>query len=202
MKFGIMISRVIKRGVINMAVQSGGTAKEKKKGTGLLVFFLVLVIAALAVAVIVLFNKNKDTASNTVTISEPAEKRNVVVNKENVEEVIEQMAEEDKTPAGNYEVVMSTTWNFDDGRATSGNAYVENAESNTNDVYFDITLAGTGETIYKSPVIPIGSYLKNIALDTPLDKGTYDSVITYSLVDEEQNVLSTVSVGFTIIVEN
>jgi flagellar basal body-associated protein FliL len=188
--------------MINMAVQSGGTAKEKKKGTGLLVFFLVLVIAALAAAVIVLFNKNKDTASNTVTISEPAEKRNVVINKDNVEEIIEQMAEEDKTPAGSYEVAMSTTWNFANGAATSKNAYVENVESNTNDVYFDITLAETGETIYKSPVIPIGSYLKNIALDTSLDKGSYDSVITYSLLDEEQNVLSTVSVGFTIIVEN
>jgi hypothetical protein len=184
-----------------MAVQSGGTAKEKKKGMGLLVFFLVLVIAALAVTVVVLFNRNKDVASDSVTVSEPAEKRNVVINKDNVEEVIAQLAEEDKTPPGNYEVTMSTTWNFADGSSASGNAYVENVESNTNDVYFDVTLAGTGETIYKSPVIPLGSYLKNITLDTPLSKGNYDSVITYSLLDEEQNVLSTVSVGFTIIVE-
>lgn len=185
-----------------MAVQSSGTAKEKKKGTGLLVFFLVLIIAALAVTVVVLFNKNKETASNVPTISEPAEKRNVVVNKDNIEEVIAQMAEEDKVTPGNYEVSMSMTWNFADGSATSPNAYVENAETNTNDVYFDITLADTGKTIYKSPVIPRGSYIKNIALETPLDKGSYDSVITYSLIDEEQNVLSTVSVGFTIIVEN
>jgi cytoskeletal protein RodZ len=185
-----------------MAVQSGGTAKEKKKGTGLLVFFLVLVIAALAIAVVFLFNKNKEAASsNSVTVSEPAEKRNVVINKDNVEEIIEQMAEEDKTPAGSYEVVMSTTWNFPDGSSPSGNAYVENVEANTNDVYFDITLADTGETIYKSPVLPLGSYLQDITLDTPLDKGEYDSIITYSLLDEEQNVLSTVSVGFTIIVE-
>jgi flagellar basal body-associated protein FliL len=185
-----------------MAVQSSGTAKEKKKGTGLLVFFLVLIIAALAVTVVVLFNKNKEAASNVPTISEPAEKRNVVVNNENIEEVIAQMAEEDKTPPGNYEVVMSMTWNFANGSAVSKNAYVKNVEANTNDVYFDITLADTGETIYKSPVIPRGSYLENIALETPLDKGSYNSVMTYSLIDEEQNVLSTVSVGFTIIVEN
>lgn len=184
-----------------MAVQSGGTAKEKKKGTGLLVFFLVLIIAALAVTVVVLFNKNKENASDVATISEPAEKRNVVVNKENIDEIIENLDEEDKTPIGSYEVTMNTTWNFANGSTASKNAYVENDETNTHDVYFDVFLSETGENIYKSPVLPIGTYLKDIKLDKELQKGVYDCIVTYSLVDEEQNVLSTVSVGTTINIE-
>lgn len=172
----------------------------KKKRSGILIIFLILIIAALAVTVVFLFRKNQENIDTISSMSEqaPAEKRNVVVNKDNVEEVINQLSEEEKTPAGNYEVVMSTLWNFANGSAVSNDAYIENAETNTNDVYFDVTLAETGETIYKSPVIPVGSYLKNVTLDTELAKGKYDSVITYSLLDEEQNVLSTVSVGFVI----
>ncbi len=184
-----------------MSNQSGIESKEKKKGIGILIFFMIFIIVALIATVVILFQKNKEivaTTTTTITEGSPSEKRNVVVNKDNIEEIIAQIAEEDRTPPGNYEVTMSTTWDFADGSAISGNAYVENVEVNTNDVYFDVTLAGTGETIYKSPVIPVGSYLKDIALDAPLGKGSYDSIITYSLLDQEQNVLSTVSVGFVI----
>lgn len=184
-----------------MSNQSGGDAKTKKK-TALLVPFLMLVIAALGVVILIQHNKNNAVIDTSVTSNaQPAEKRNVVVNKDNVDEILKNLAEEDKTPPGNYEVTMSTTWDFPDGSSPSGNAYVENAVVNTNDVYFDVTLEDTGETIYKSPVIPVGSYLKNIELDKPLAKGSYSSIITYSLLDEEQNVLSTVSVGFVINVE-
>ena len=55
--------------------------------------------------------------------------------------------------------------------------------------------------ILKSPVLPRGSELNNIALDVQLSAGTYDCVMVYHLVDEEQNTISTLRVGFTIIVE-
>jgi hypothetical protein len=95
---------------------------------------------------------------------------------------------------------MNTTWYFKDGASASDNAYVENSVSNTNNVYFDITLADTGENIYSSPVLSIGSSLEKITLDKALEDGTYDCVVTYTLVDEEQTPLSTVSVSLTIAV--
>ena len=90
---------------------------------------------------------------------------------------------------------------FVDGNSASYDAYVENSEANTNDVYFDIYFADSDEKIFESPVLPRGSYLKNIKLDKTLAAGSYDCVIVYSLIDEEQNVLSDVRVAMTINIE-
>jgi len=189
-----------------MSVQSNGEKQKKKKSMGLLIFFLILLITALAVTVVFLLRKNNtDKVENIITVSDeatPKEKRNVVVNKENVDELIEELSEDDRVQPGNYEVVMNTTWNFEDGSSASSNAYVENAETNTNDVYFDILLADTGENIFKSPVLPLGSHLEDIKLDKDLKKGTYNCIIVYSLIDEEQNVLSDLRVGLVINVKN
>ena len=83
----------------------------------------------------------------------------------------------------------------------SDNAYVENAESNTNSVYFDVTRTDTEETIFESPILPVGSHLENITLDSDLPAGTYDCVVTYHLLDEEENSISTLKLTVTIIVE-
>jgi hypothetical protein len=157
------------------------------------------VIIVLLVVVIVLLAKGKDTQTAT-SATESAPKRNVVVTPDNVDEVIAALDEDEVVSAGSYEVTMNTTWNFKDGASASDNAYVENAVDNTNDVYFDITLADTEENIYSSPVIPVGSHLENITLDKELEDGTYDCVVTYTLVDEDQNPLSTVRVSLTIVV--
>ena len=187
-----------------MSAQTNGENQKKKK-TWLLFLFLFLVIAALAVTVVVLLNKNNnDTITTDTTVSDEAtpEKRNIVVNKENVDDLIEALSEDERVQPGNYEVVMNTTWNFEDGSTASSNAYVENVETNTNDVYFDILLADTGENIFKSPVLPLGSHLENIKLDKELKKGTYNCIIVYSLIDEEQNVLSDLRVSLVINVKN
>ena len=170
--------------------------KQTKMGKGGIIALLAcgVVIIALLLVIIAMQLKGK---------AEPeTNKRNVVVTPDNVQEVVKAMEEEDVVQAGSYEVTMNTTWNFKDGASASENAYVENAVSNTNDVYFDITLADTEENIYSSPVLPIGSHLEDITLDKALEAGTYDCVITYTLIDEEQKPLSTVRVSLTIIVES
>ncbi len=129
------------------------------------------------------------------------EKRNVVVTKDNAEEVADDMLNQEYVEPGYYSVQMSTEWHFTAGDAVSADAYVANAEDNTNDVYFDVFLADDeSEPIFKSPVIPRGAEMNEIALDTPLDAGTHECVMVYHLVDEEQNTVSTLRVGFTIIV--
>lgn len=166
--------------------------KEDKSKTKLL--FIVgtaIIIILIAVVIVLLINRPKD---------EP--KRNVVVTKENAEEVVEDMINQEYIEPGYYSASMSTTWHFATGDAVSGDAYVENVTENTNDVYFDVFLADNEEeAILESPVIPRGSELSDIALDTPLSAGNYDCVLVYHLVDEEQNTVSTLRVGLTIIVE-
>lgn len=156
---------------------------------------VVVIIALLGVVIFLLVGRGKE---------EP-ERRNVVVTQENAEEVIKEMMESDAgtLPVTYYEVQMTTEWHFKDGSAISDDAYVANSTSNSTDVYFDIFLSDDEDNaIYKSPVIPRGGELGNISLDKVLDKGEYDCVCIYHLVDEDQKTLSTLRVTLKISVEN
>lgn len=179
--------------------------KRKSKVVPVLIIVFLLIIGALVAVIIKISDKDKNDegtayTSNSSEIIE--EKRNVVINEDNVDELIDQLSEEEKTPPGSYEVAMSTLWNFGDGESISEDAYVENSISNTNDVFFDVKLAETDEVIYKSPLLPVGSHVENIALEKKLEKGTYDCIVVYSLVDEEQDVLSEVQVKLKINVQS
>lgn len=163
---------------------------EKKQGKVLIIIFIVIIAVLIGVIAFLLHKKE-----------EP--KRNVVVTEENAEEVAAQMAEEDYTEPGYYTVNMATEWHFSKGDAVSSDARVDNVTGNTNPVYFDLFVAGDEEEpIYSSPIIPVGSFLENIALEKPLEKGNYDCVIVYHLVDEEQETLSTLRVTVELIVES
>lgn len=171
--------------------------KQKITGKGGFVIGVaaVVVIAAL-VGVIIYLLLSKD--------AEPEkERRNVVITPENVDSVLEEIINKQESVApGYYTVTMNTTWHFITGDSISYDATVENSVKNSNDVYFDIVLESDEERVlYQSPVIPLGGRLVDIALDESLDAGTYDCVVIYHLIDEDQNTLSTLRVTLKIIIE-
>lgn len=174
-------------------MSEGQTLTNERKGgkkRGIAIVVLIAVIAVLAGVIIYLLMPKDE------------EKRNVVVTKDNVDEIIEQMAEDEGTEAGYYTVTMNNEWHFKSGTDASYDAVVENSEMNTNDVYFDLfTADDESNVIYKSPVIPLGASLENITLDIDLDPGTYDCICEYHLVDEDQNTVSTLRVTVTVIIE-
>lgn len=172
---------------------------------GIIAALSVTTVAAVSAVVVLVAGNNaepKNVSESNNEIVTSAEKRDVIVNKENVEEIFEEIIEETHVPPGSYNVTMSTTWHFENGDSASYDSYVENSERNTNDVYFDIVRSDTKEMIYSSPVISLGAKIENITLDTPLEAGTYDCVLTYHLVDEEQRPISKLNVALEIIVEN
>lgn len=174
-----------------------GKTKEEKNGKAVIIVGTIVIIALLSIIIFLV-------ASGKGKKEEP-EKRNVVVNESNAESVAAQMIEEGQefVEPGYYTVSMDTDWHFSKGDAVSDDARVDNLAENTNDVFFDVFLADNeDEAIYQSPVIPRGSYLEQIALDKPLEKGVYDCVIVYHLVDEEQETISTLRVAFTITVDS
>ena len=179
----------------------GENESNAKTGNGKIagktaVIICIAVIALLigVIVVLVLGRNTSDTAAET----EP--RRNVVVNEQNAEEVAEEMVDAQFTEPGYYTVNMATEWHFATGDAVSPDARVDNVAGNTNPVYFDLFLDGNEEEpIYRSPVIPVGSFLEHIALEQPLEAGTYDCVMVYHL--EEQNTISTLRVTIRIIVE-
>jgi hypothetical protein len=79
---------------------------------------------------------------------------------------------------------------------------VENVTDNETPVYFDLIVDETNEKVYSSPVLELGAKLESFKLDTPLEKGEYQCTVEYHMVDEDQNELTTVNVGVTVVVEN
>jgi len=169
-----------------------------KKAKAGIVIGCVVIIALLVVVIVLLLRGKEEKGQEPDT-----ERRNTVITEENAEQVVEELANTEYVPAGYYNAQMTNEWHFANGKEKSEDAYVRNDQANTNDVYFDVVLAeDEGKVIYKSPVIPRGGELEGIKLDEVLGAGTYDCVLIYHLVDGEQNTISTVRVGVTVIVES
>lgn len=127
-------------------------------------------------------------------------KRNVVVCDDSL--VIPEYDEVMVNTASSHDVKMNSTWVFADGRSHSENAYVENPSTNVNAVYFDVKIAGSDEKIFTSPVLPVGSYMKNIAFDKVLSAGTYNGVLTYTLLGSDgETSIGTLQMTLKIIVQ-
>ena len=175
--------------------------KTKRAGASrvILVLGCLILVALIGVIVVLvmLLTRGEKTAEQ-----ENNSPRAVVVHEDTVEEQVERIIQQPPVEPGYYQASMTLDWVFPDGASASSNALVRNEANNTNDVYFDLLLRDSQETIYESPVIPLGSYLDNIKLDKDLDAGTYRCVIVYHLLDENQNTVSTLNMGLTITVEN
>ena len=166
--------------------------RTKKSHSGVLAV-IVLIVILLLIGVIVFL----------VTKEEPAKEYNTVVTPENVDQIISQLEEEEYTPVGYYTATMRPSWTFPSGDEASTNAFVENRANNQNTVYFTVSPRSDSNTIwYTSPYIAIGGRLDNIKLDVDLEAGEYDTVITYHLVDEEYNEISSVAFSLPITIEN
>jgi Na+-transporting NADH:ubiquinone oxidoreductase subunit NqrC len=174
------------------------TQKNGKGGIKLVVIGIIVVIAILVGTIVVLASK-----LNKTTKEEPKETKDVVT-AENVEEVIEEWVNEseDKHIPQYYTITQNTEWSFDDGSSPSNNAFVTNDVGNESPVYFDVIVDATNETIYSSPILELGASIEKFKLDKKLEKGDYNCTLIYHLVDENQNELTTVSVGTIIHVLN
>lgn len=167
----------------------------------LVVMASLMFVALIGVIVVLVMVLNRGETQVIIEQQPEPQQRTTLVQPENVDEVVDEMVSAPPSVPVNYEAVMNTTWHFPDGASPSSDAYVENASSNSTDIYFDLLRRDTGETIYASPVIPLGMHIQNFALDTPLQAGSYDCMVTYHMIDEEQNTLGTLNVAVTVIVE-
>jgi len=164
-----------------------GQALAKKKTIIIISTISIVIIGILVFIIIKLLQEPQKDAD-----FEPYG-RGTLVTSENAK----RLAEEAKEPIadGYYTTSMNVDWYFDNGKAKSSNAYVENDVSNTRTVYFDLLMVGTNELLYSSPYIPVGSILEEITLVKELPAGDYDTIVKYHLVDDDMKELSTVSVS-------
>lgn len=176
----------------------GGNTGMNTQTRAILIVGSLVIVALVGVIIALVMNLNRVPEQE----EERPPQRAMVVNEDNLNDILEELEDVQPVQAGYYQARMSTDWTFPDGASASPDAYVENVANNTNDVYFDVELADTGETVYASPVIPRGGYLSGIVLDRDLDAGTYDAVLIYHLIDADQRTLSTLRMAVTITVES
>lgn len=167
----------------------------KSKTKLILIIAIILILALLGVIIFLLLRKDDSKA-----IDDGKSPRATLVTEDNLEEVQAELAE--PVQDGYYEACMSVDWNFTDSSTPSTDAYVENVTTNTRTVYFDLTLDGTDELLYSSPFIPVGAKLDSIKLDKPLPAGDYAAIVTYHLVDDNEEELSTVAIAVTLHIAN
>lgn len=122
--------------------------------------------------------------------------RGTIVTQDNVEEL---PVDEGVIQDGYYDVSMSLDWHFKGG--VTKDAKVANKTTNTRTVYFDLLTEGTEELVYSSPYIRVGESMQGFSLNKELEPGTYDMIVRYYLVDDDNAEVSNVSVGLTIYVE-
>ncbi len=179
-------------------------AGSSKKGLIIIIVFLVIIVALVRVIAFLLGRNTggSDDGADTGNSREVAESARVVLDEESAANVMEEMRKE--VEEGMFECNMSMKWTFENGEAQSKDAYVANSSNNTHPIYFDLYLVDSGELIYSSPVIPVGSELTNFKLDKSIPAGTYDAKCAYSLLKDEtsQEVLSSANFIVTVKVLN
>lgn len=163
--------------------------KKKNKSTIILIILLIIVLIVAGIIIYLLLQKDDEP------VEPPTDGRGTVVTEDNVDSI----KKATMNPDAHYTTSMTIDWHFD-GK-TSSDAYVENATENKRTVYFDIVRSDTGEMIYSSPYIPVGEKLEGVTLDQELDAGTYETILTYHLVDDDKKEITTLSVELTIYVQ-
>jgi hypothetical protein len=156
---------------------------------------LVIVCAAVIVIVLLLRDTGKDIQSGPVPGGMP------IVDESNLAEIKAEL--EEKVAKGMFETYMSTTWTFPDGKSPSGDAVMGNSASNNYPFWFTVTLKDTGDVVYTSSLLPVGSQLAEIVLEKDLGAGTYPAVVTIHMVEENgAEVESNMGFNITLIVKN
>ena len=90
----------------------------------------------------------------------------------------------EKVEEGMINISMNTSPNFKDG-TSAGNLMIVNESINRYPQVVEITRSDTGEMIYKSGAIPVGSKIESDTLDVDLAAGTYECTAMFHNVDPE-----------------
>jgi hypothetical protein len=166
--------------------------KKKKKWIIIISIIAFLLIAIIILLLLLLLKKEEPTEETRGSVR-------VVKDEESAENVMEDMREE--VAKGMFECQMAMTWDFDTWDSASKNAYVANSTNNTYPIYFDVYLEsgdGSKNVIYSSPVLPVGAYINNFALDQELPAGTYEATVMYTLLEDETTQKEISSAGFIV----
>ena len=116
------------------------------------------------------------------------------------EEIAEKLNE--KVAEGMINISMNTAPYFEDG-ASEGNVMIVNESINNYPQQVEFIRNDTGEQIYQSKAIPVGSKIERAALDAELPAGTYECTAMFHNLDPVSGeIIGTAGAIITITIKN
>ena len=116
------------------------------------------------------------------------------------EEIAEKLNE--KVAEGMINISMNTAPYFENGKA-EGNVMIVNEAINNYPQQVEFIRNDTGEQIYQSKAIPVGSKIERAALDVALPAGTYECTAMFHNLDPETgDIIGTAGAIITITIKN
>ena len=113
-----------------------------------------------------------------------------------------QEALNEKVAQSEINISMNPTPVFANG-TSEGNLLIVNSEVNNYPQRITIVRSDTGEQIYQTKAIPVGSKIETDKLDVDLDAGTYDCMAYFENLDAETgDVLGKAGANITITIQN
>ena len=124
-----------------------------------------------------------------------------VITAENVTEIQEQTRE--RVERGMFATHMNVGWRFPDGSSPSSNAVMGNSSANRFPFWFTVTLADTSEVVFTSGLMPVGTQISEIKLNTVLPAGDYPAIVNINMVDEEgEPVSGNMGINITLVIQS
>ena len=115
---------------------------------------------------------------------------------------IERAKLNEKVAEGMINISMNTAPYFEDGKA-EGNVMIVNESINNYPQQVEFIRNDTGEQIYQSKAIPVGSKIERAALDVELPAGTYECTAMFHNLDPVSGeIIGTAGAIITITVKN
>ena len=116
------------------------------------------------------------------------------------EEIAEKLNE--KVAEGMINISMNTAPYFEDGKA-EGNVMIVNESINNYPQQVEFIRNDTGEQVYQSNAIPVGSKIERAALDVELPAGTYECTAMFHNLDPVSGeIIGTAGAIITITIKN
>ncbi len=197
-----MVQKISEGGKVEeMDTPSSNSQKSEEKKTAnkkmiILIFVFLLIVAALIGVIAFLLLKREEA---------PEEKGGVyTMEEDNYIQIMDEMSA--RVSEGNFETYMNTNWIFADGTSETQNAVLGNSPNNTKPIRCEVVLNDTGETVFTTGVIPVGSAIPPFKLDVDLDAGVYEAVCNVYLLQEAEDgsyvEYSSAGFGVTITVQD
>ena len=169
-----------------MNTKPKSSAKEKKPYRASLILIGVLLVIAILFAVFRGCESNPNADTPAVTTNPGIVYDDGAVqggwDEADTDKIIASLNE--KVEEGMINISMNTSPNFKDG-TSAGNLMIVNESINRYPQVVEITRSDTGEMIYKSGAIPVGSKIESDTLDVDLAAGTYECTAMFHNVDPE-----------------